>query len=193
MRSFSAFLPSGLRSRRRRFFCCWRWDFCSPQNLFCEWMRSRDTVSDAHERCPSEPCSGATGRVPKPFCARSTKSQAVDISPNRFSVRHTVANYLWPTCGQLPVALRRVFVSTLVRHYTRLCAFLGGPFSVRWTACGERSFAKQHGTCRRGSRFAFGSMRRKDASSRMPRRRRSESAIWRCFLRPFFGSAPSRS
>ena len=55
------------------------------QNLFCEWMRSRDTVGDAHERCPSEPCSGATGRVQKPFCARSTKSQAVDISPNRFS------------------------------------------------------------------------------------------------------------
>ena len=33
------------------------------QNLFCEWMRSRDTVGDAHERCPGEPCSG--GRAPR--------------------------------------------------------------------------------------------------------------------------------
>jgi len=34
------------------------------------------------------PCSGATGRMQKPFCTRSTKSQASDIPPNRFCGRH---------------------------------------------------------------------------------------------------------
>ena len=54
------------------------------ENLFGGWMRSRDTVGDAAKRRSNEPCSGATGRVQKPFCARSTKSQASDIPPNRF-------------------------------------------------------------------------------------------------------------
>ena len=58
--------------------------FSTFQKLFGGWMRSRETVGDAAKRRSNEPCSGATGRVQKPFCARSTKSQASDSPPNSF-------------------------------------------------------------------------------------------------------------
>ena len=56
------------------------------QNLFGGWIFSRDTVVEVPERRSNDSCSGATGGVQKPFCTRSTKSQAVDSPPNRFSI-----------------------------------------------------------------------------------------------------------
>ncbi len=50
------------------------------EKLFGGWIRTRDTVGDAAERRPNEPCSGTPGYVQKAFCARSTKSQRPERS-----------------------------------------------------------------------------------------------------------------
>ena len=52
---------------------------------FFERMRCRDAVGEVQERRSDEPCSGAAGRMQKPFCTRSTTSQAAAVSPNKLS------------------------------------------------------------------------------------------------------------
>jgi len=63
------------------------------QKLFGGLMFGRDTVGEAAKRRSIEPCSGATGRMQKPFCTRSTKSQATERPPNSFSTVQTCRPY----------------------------------------------------------------------------------------------------
>jgi hypothetical protein len=83
-------IGDGRKEERENEDSTFRTCFASGYEAETQWAKLQNGAQ-------ASPCSGTTGRAQKPFCTRSTKSQAIDVSPNRFSnLLHPCLHFLLP-------------------------------------------------------------------------------------------------